>query len=329
MGAACGTCIGLPAHISLLALHRCHGPLARARAAAAAVPARDGCRRSVLPRGAHRRVPECCHKHCACSSFDRLPGAPAGLPACLPGRKGRMWLVSAFAVCASPRTCCLPVGMCVACRRCGLAASSGASAQRKKQICLACQVLPVERAAPAVAAQQGRPPASACRRCRVQESMGRSGGCCRRGTTSSPARRRCSTWHRLAACCAGRWGPARAQHPRLQPAWHACPQRSAATRDALLLPRAAAALGLARRRADHEARFPTQYSPSAQLSPPAPPPAPHPPARYAHTTQQLLEFPPLRRFMVSLPAAVEAWRERLTLRADFFRTLRRVSSQLF
>ncbi|KAL4433763.1 hypothetical protein ABPG75_000204 [Micractinium tetrahymenae] len=43
---------------------------------------------------------------------------------------------------------------------------------------------------------------------------------------------------------------------------------------------------------------------------------------YAHTTQQLLDFAPLRRFMVSLPAAVEAWRERLVLRADFFRTLR-------
>lgn len=43
---------------------------------------------------------------------------------------------------------------------------------------------------------------------------------------------------------------------------------------------------------------------------------------YAHTTQQLLDFPPLRRLMVGLPAAVEAWRERLTLRADFFRNIR-------
>lgn len=51
---------------------------------------------------------------------------------------------------------------------------------------------------------------------------------------------------------------------------------------------------------------------------------PHP-LRYAHTTQQLLEWAPLRSLMVGLPAAVEAWRERLVLRADFFRTLRRVA----
>lgn len=43
---------------------------------------------------------------------------------------------------------------------------------------------------------------------------------------------------------------------------------------------------------------------------------------YAHTTQQLLEWAPLRSLMVGLPAALEAWRERLVLRADFFRTLR-------
>jgi len=38
--------------------------------------------------------------------------------------------------------------------------------------------------------------------------------------------------------------------------------------------------------------------------------------------ERLLSMPPLRRVMVSLPAAVEGWRERLRLKADFFRTLR-------
>ena len=48
-------------------------------------------------------------------------------------------------------------------------------------------------------------------------------------------------------------------------------------------------------------------------------------ARYANTVERLLELPPVRRLMVSLPAAVEAWRERLNLRADLFRTIRWVA----
>lgn len=177
----------------------------------------------------------------------------------LPGRRGSMWLGSAFAVCASPRT----AGLLPACRhvgcwaRCQPPSSSGAPAQRKKQICLSCQVLPVERAAPAVAAQQGRPPASACCRCLVQESTGRSGGCCRRGTTSSLARRRCSTWHGLAACCAGRRGPGHAQHSHLQPAWHACPQRAVCTTP---LRRGAAVRGLGRQPAGRNAHLPSLSS---------------------------------------------------------------------
>ena len=47
-----------------------------------------------------------------------------------------------------------------------------------------------------------------------------------------------------------------------------------------------------------------------------------PVCRYAHTVEGLLGVAPLRSLMVSLPAAVEAWRERLTLKAGFFRTLR-------
>jgi hypothetical protein len=40
----------------------------------------------------------------------------------------------------------------------------------------------------------------------------------------------------------------------------------------------------------------------------------------------LLGVAPLRSIMVSLPAAVEAWRERLTLKADFFRNIRQALS---
>ena len=40
----------------------------------------------------------------------------------------------------------------------------------------------------------------------------------------------------------------------------------------------------------------------------------------------LLGVAPLRSIMVSLPAAVEAWRERLTLKADFFRNIRQAPS---
>ncbi|PSC67693.1 endonuclease exonuclease phosphatase family [Micractinium conductrix] len=43
---------------------------------------------------------------------------------------------------------------------------------------------------------------------------------------------------------------------------------------------------------------------------------------YAHAVEGLLSLPPLRRIMVSLPPAVEGWRERLALRAEFFRNLR-------
>lgn len=47
--------------------------------------------------------------------------------------------------------------------------------------------------------------------------------------------------------------------------------------------------------------------------------------RYAHTVERLLEVPPVRSLMVSLPAAVEAWRERFRLRAAAFRTVRHVT----
>ena len=44
--------------------------------------------------------------------------------------------------------------------------------------------------------------------------------------------------------------------------------------------------------------------------------------RYARAVPHLLALPLVRRVMLGLPAAVEAWRERMHLRADVFRNLR-------